>query len=221
MGLQTDAVAAIRANLNEAGINTGYWDNATHIYVHMTSVERVIINAAFKYQKRMQKENPEYECSLLEALHKTVGFTLANNTETYDMTTAGVTDYRLPYLMEIKHTTGGTYREAAKVSERERKNRKNHADKLPTVNYPVYSITSTEIGIYPPVTAGSVSAGGKITYYKDTPNVTSGQDLTLRSECYNAIVFGTTALCLEQDQRTEESKVFMEMFQTELAGLLI
>ena len=220
MAGNTESIIYCRGICNENGVSDGFWSDSGNLYKYATMAQRACITAGINYVRELSKSVPAdkfKEPFYLQVLHTVKTFNLGSGISYYDFATMSVTDFLYPVSLELDLTGIGTKRAATLIDEVVRIIRKASSYAGGTVRFPLFSISDDTINMDPAPSA-NVTNGARLIYYADPPEVTSSQDITLKSPAWNAIAYYMAYLAKKQDSQPD-AKEMLEMYKLELAGL--
>lgn len=212
-------ILRIRSIFNETGTTSGFLSDANNIKKYIDTSQNQIIDRLLSLQKGMQNTQPFFEIEALKILIVKNTFDIVSDTDTYLFGALGITNYKQTYDLQADLNNSGvkkgcTYRNISQMKWNDL-----NTYQAASFSYPYYSInTSSEIIISPAPTANK-DDGADYRYYKKPEEVTGATELTLTSECHEAVLYLSTAMAYDQDKELQLAAKYYQLFEKTIATI--
>lgn len=212
-------ILRIRSIFNETGTDSGFLDDADNIKKYIDTSQNQIIDRLLSLQKGMQKTLPFFEVEALKILITKVTFNIDIAVDTYLFGDLAIENYKQPYDLQADLNNSGLKKGCTYKHVSEMKWNALNTYQAASLAYPYYTVnTSSEIIVAPTPTANGTNAAD-FRYYKKPAEVTGSVELTLTSECHEAILYLSTALAYDQDKEQGLAAKYYQLFEKTAATI--
>ena len=217
---QAEMILRMRSILNEIGVTSGFFSNDNSLYKYIDSGQNEVIDRLINLQMKMQKVKEFYDLESLKILLSSKTFNLVSGTDTYTFSGMSLTDYKMHYDLQVDLNNGGTKYGATYKGLGEIKWQERNYVTIPTVKNPAYTVDTSSQIIVSPAPSANATNGGVFRYYKVPSAVTSSQDLTLKSETHEAILFFACSLAFDQDRNLQAAQIYKNKFDQRISEIV-
>lgn len=214
-----EIILRIRSIFNETGTTSGFLSDADNIKKYIDSSQNQIIDRLLSLQKGLQKTLPFFEIEALKILITLNTFNIDIAVDTYLFADLAIEDYKQVYDLQADLNNSNLKKGCTYRNSSEMKWNALNTYQSASFAYPYYTVeTSSKIIVAPTPTANKTN-GADFRYYKQPAEVTGSTELTLTSECHEAILYLAVSLAFDQDKETALATKYYSLFEKQFATI--